>query len=161
MGGATISVTPDANTLATEAAVSALAAAKMAKQTSATENNVVLFGTGGEVKDGGYRINTTSSYEDSNSASDKVLVTEKTLSGVVSKVVAGDMGDALKGKLDNVEAGKADEIVTATATGGVKVSGKKVGGATLATTADANTVATEAAVKAAIEDAISWTIMTE
>lgn len=161
VGGATISVTPDANTLATEAAVSALAAAKMAKQTSATENNVVLFGTGGEVKDGGYRINTTSSYEDSNSASDKVLVTEKTLSGVVSKVVAGDMGDALKGKLDNVEAGKADEIVTATATGGVKVSGKKVGGAALATTADANTVATEAAVKAAIEDAISWTIMTE
>lgn len=161
VGGATISVTPDANTLATEAAVSALAAAKMAKQTSATENNVVLFGTGGEVKDGGYRINTTSSYEDSNSASDKVLVTEKTLSGVVSKVVAGDMGDALKGKLDNVEAGKADEIVTATATGGVKVSGKKVGGATLATAADANTVATEAAVKAAIEDAISWTIMTE
>lgn len=161
VGGATISVTPDANTLATEAAVSALAAAKMAKQTSATENNVVLFGTGGEVKDGGYHINTTSNYEDSNSASDKVLVTEKTLSGVVSKVVAGDMGDVLKGKLDNVEAGKADEIVTATATGGVKVSGKKVGGATLATTADANTVATEAAVKAAIEDAISWTIMTE
>lgn len=161
VGGATISVTPDANTLATEAAVSALAAAKMAKQTSATENNVVLFGTGGEVKDGGYHINTTSNYEDSNSASDKVLITEKTLSGVVSKVVAGDMGDALKGKLDNVEAGKADEIVTATATGGVKVSGKKVGGAALATTADANTVATEAAVKAAIEDAISWTIMTE
>lgn len=161
VGGATISVTPDANTLATEAAVSALAAAKMAKQTSATENNVVIFGTGGEVKDGGYHINTTSSYEDSNSASDKVLVTEKTLSGVVSKIVAGDMGDALKGKLDNVEAGKADEIVTATATGGVKVSGKKVGGATLATTADANTVATEAAVKAAIEDAVSWTIMTE
>ena len=161
VGGATISVTPDANTLATEAAVSTLAAAKMAKQTSATENNVVLFGAGGEVKDDGYHINTTSNYEDSNSASDKVLVTEKTLSGVVSKVVAGDMGDALKGKLDNVEAGKADEIVTATATGGVKVSGKKVGGATLTTTADANTVATEAAVKAAIEDAISWTIMTE
>lgn len=161
VGGATISVTPDANTLATEAAVSALAAAKMAKQTSATENNVVLFGTGGEVKDGGYHINTTSNYEDSNSASDKVLVTEKTLSGVVSKIVAGDMSDALKGKLDNVEAGKADEIVTATATGGVKVSGKKVGGATLATTADANTVATEAAVKAAIEDTVSWTIMTE
>lgn len=161
VGGATISVTPDANTLATEAAVSALAAAKMAKQTSATENNVVLFGTGGEVKDGGYHINTTANYEDSNSASDKVLVTEKTLSGVVSKIVAGDMGDALKGKLDNVEAGKAGEIVTATATGGVKVSGKKVGGATLATTADANTVATEAAVKAAIEDAVSWTIITE
>lgn len=161
VGGATISETPDANTLATEAAVSALAATKVTKQTGAAQGNVVLFGAGGEVADGGFSVNTTSDYQDSNSASDKILITEKTLSGVVSKVVAGDMGDALKGKLDNVEAGKADEIVTATATGGVKVSGKKVGGATLATAADANTVATEAAVKAAIEDAVSWTIMTE
>jgi hypothetical protein len=66
------------------------------------------------------------------------------------------MGDALNGKLDNVATGKTDEIVTATATGGVQASGKKVGGATLAVTPDANTVATEAAVA----DAMSWTIIT-
>jgi hypothetical protein len=119
----------------------------------------VLFGAGGEVADGGYSINTTADYQDSNSASDKILITEKTLAGVVSKLVAGDMGDALNGKLDNVTAGKAGEIITATATGGVEVSGKKFGGATLAASTDANTVATEAAVYAAIEDAMSWTII--
>lgn len=160
VGGDTISATPDTNTLATEEAVFALANTKVAKQTSATEDNIVLFGADGEVKDGGYRINTTTDYENSNSASDKVLITEKTLSGVVSKLVAGDMGDALNGKLDNVEAGKADEIITATAAGGVKVSGKKVGGATLEATPATSVVATEAAVAAAIEDAISWTIIT-
>lgn len=160
VGGATISATPDANTLATEEAVAALAATKVAKQTGATQGNVVLFGAGGEVADGGYSINTTADYQDSNSASDKILITEKTLAGVVSKLVAGDMGDALNGKLDNVTAGKAGEIITATATGGVEVSGKKFGGATLAASTDANTVATEAAVNAAIEDAMSWTIIT-
>lgn len=160
VGGATISATPDANTLATEEAVAALAATKVAKQTGATQGNVVLFGAGGEVADGGYSINTTADYQDSNSASDKILITEKTLAGVVSKLVAGDMGDALNGKLDNVTAGKAGEIITATATGGVEVSGKKFGGAALAASTDANTVATEAAVNAAIEDAMSWTIIT-
>lgn len=160
VGGSTISATPDANTVATEAAVAALAATKVAKQTGATQGNVVLFGAGGEVADGGYSINTTADYQDSNSASDKILITEKTLSGVVAKLVAGDMGDALNSKLDNVTTGKAGEIITATATGGVEVSGKKFGGATLAASTDANTVATEAAVHAAIEDAMSWTIIT-
>lgn len=160
VGGSTISATPDANTVATEAAVAALAATKVAKQTGATQGNVVLFGAGGEVADGGYSINTTADYQDSNSASDKILITEKTLSGVVAKLVAGDMGDALNSKLDNVTTGKAGEIITATATGGVEVSGKKFGGATLAASTDANTVATEAAVNAAIEDAMSWTIIT-
>jgi len=38
-----------------------------------------------------------------------------------------------------------------TADGGIKMSGKKVGGAALAGTPNANTVATEAAVKAAVD----------
>lgn len=161
-GAATIGTSTLGNsgtTLATEAAVKAYADGKVAKVTSATENNVVMFGQGGEVKDSGFSINTTNDYYNSNSASDKVIVTEKTLSGIVAKLVAGDMGDALNGKLDNVTAGKAGEIITATATGGVEVSGKKFGGATLAASTDANTVATEAAVYAAIEDAMSWTII--
>jgi hypothetical protein len=170
-GGATLATTPTETVLATEAAVKAyadgaasaaqtaatnVANGKVAKQTGATPGNVVLFGAGGEVADGGYSINTTADYQDSKSASDKILITEKTLAGVVSKLVAGDMGDALNGKLDNVTAGKDGEIITATATGGVEVSGKKFGGATLAATPSANTVATEAAVA----DAMSWTIIT-
>jgi len=51
-------------------------------------------------------------------------------------------------KIDKVETGHVDEIITATAEGGIKLSGTKVGGSTLATTPDMNTVATEAGVKA-------------
>ena len=55
----------------------------------------------------------------------------------------------LSGKLDLVDKTKVDEIVTVKADGQVKPSGKKVGGATLADEVNSNTVATEAAVKAA------------
>lgn len=55
----------------------------------------------------------------------------------------------LSGKLDVVDGSKADEIVTVKADGQVQPSGKKVGGATLAEEVNSNTVATEAAVKAA------------
>lgn len=51
------------------------------------------------------------------------------------------------GKMDKVDTGHEDEIMTATAEGGAKLSGVKVGGATLAHN-DATTVATEAAVEA-------------
>ena len=54
-------------------------------------------------------------------------------------------------KFEGVSEDNKDEIVTVTADGGIKMSGKKVGGAALAGTPDANTVATEAAVKAAVD----------
>ena len=50
-------------------------------------------------------------------------------------------------KMDKVSAGHEDEIMTATADGGAKLSGVKAGGATL-TNNDAVTLATEAAVEA-------------
>lgn len=122
----------------------------------ATENNVVLFDANGNAKDGGFSINTTDDYENSNSTSGKVLVTEKTLAGVVSKIVAGNIGDSLSGKLNKVSSEHAGEIVTATADGGVEVSGKTIGGATLDASPSSNKLATEAAVA----DALSWTIIT-
>lgn len=51
-------------------------------------------------------------------------------------------------KIDKVESGHVDEIITATADGAIKLSGTKVGGTTLSSTPDATTVATEAGVKA-------------
>lgn len=60
------------------------------------------------------------------------------------------MSLGLTNKLDKVAQSHADEIVIANADGTVKVSGKKVGGATLAASPNANTLATEAAVDAAI-----------
>lgn len=50
-------------------------------------------------------------------------------------------------KIDKVEAGHVDEIITADADGDIKLSGVKVGGATLAATPNAVTVPTEVAVK--------------
>lgn len=50
-------------------------------------------------------------------------------------------------KVNKVEAGHVDEIITATAEGDIKLSGTKVGGSTLASTPDATTVASEIAVK--------------
>lgn len=50
-------------------------------------------------------------------------------------------------KIDKVESGHVDEVITATADGGIKLSGTKVGGATLASTPDATTLATEVSVK--------------
>lgn len=51
--------------------------------------------------------------------------------------------------------GNADEVVISTADG-IARSGKQIGGATLAETPDADTLATEKAVEAAVTDAVSW-----
>ena len=53
-------------------------------------------------------------------------------------------------KADKVAAAHANELLVADATGNNKLSGVKVGGATIATTPNATTVATEAAVKAIV-----------
>ena len=50
-------------------------------------------------------------------------------------------------KANKVETGKTDELLVADATGDLKASGKKVGGSTLTAAPNANTVATELAVK--------------
>lgn len=54
-------------------------------------------------------------------------------------------------KLNKVTSDKADELITAQADGNVAVSGKKIGGAILASTPNQNTVATEQAVKAYVD----------
>ena len=53
----------------------------------------------------------------------------------------------VSGKMDKMSTSTADNVVLADGTGGVKDSGKKLGGATLAGSPDANTLATELAVK--------------
>lgn len=57
----------------------------------------------------------------------------------------------LSTKIDKVSGATANNLPVLTAEGGLSDSGKKIGGATLAGTTDENTLATEAAVEAAIE----------
>lgn len=59
-------------------------------------------------------------------------------------------------KIDKVSGATANNLPVLTAEGGLSDSGKKIGGAALADTADENTLATEVAVESAITDAISW-----
>lgn len=62
------------------------------------------------------------------------------------------------GKMDKVASNRASEVLVADASGNASLSGKKVGGATLAGTPNANTLATEAAVnavKAAINSSVA------
>ena len=61
-------------------------------------------------------------------------------------------------KLDKVTTGHVDEIITANADGTIKTSGKSIGGDTLVPTPDANTIATEAAVKS-YADTVSATAL--
>lgn len=58
----------------------------------------------------------------------------------------------ITGKLDKVTTAKTDEVITANSDGTVKTSGLKAGGATLSATPNSTTLATEAAIAAAL----SW-----
>lgn len=63
----------------------------------------------------------------------------------------------ISGKLDKVTSNKTDEIITANTDGTIKASGKKIGGGSLAASPNANTLATEAAVREACNNVkIQW-----
>lgn len=66
------------------------------------------------------------------------------------------MTDGLAGKLDDVLSGHPDEVIIAKNDGEVQVSGKKIGGATIAAEPTAATLATEAAVSALIDTKLTW-----
>lgn len=83
----------------------------------------------------------------------QVMYYDATDSKWKAKTIAVD----ISGKLDKVASGHLNEVVVADADGTVKASGKKVGGSALSATPDANTLATEAAVKTAADNAtITW-----
>lgn len=65
----------------------------------------------------------------------------------------------VSGKLDKVATEKADELISANADGTVKTTGYKIGGATVADTGNETIIATEAALNAALEKALTWNII--
>lgn len=85
------------------------------------------------------------------------LVTKTELNSAVS-----NLQQAINGKVDKV-VGTVDNLVSFAADGAIQDSNKKVGGAALADTPDENTVATEkavaAATEAAVTNAMSWTTL--
>lgn len=82
-----------------------------------------------------------------------VVVGEDGTSITFGTLTIQEIQNALDNKVDKVM-GVTDDVVLFGANGAIKDSGKKIGGATLAATPDANTLATEAAVKEAAK--LTW-----
>lgn len=113
---------------------------KQDKDADAVVGNIAQFAEGGSTVDSGKKAGgaTLNSTPNANT-----LATEAAVEAIRSALQT-----AINGKLNVITGGTTGNIVTVGAGGQVADSGKKVGGATLAGSADANTLATEAAVKA-------------
>lgn len=113
---------------------------KADKLTADAADHVLIAGADGDIADSGMTIKSEGAMGQS--------ATEIPVASVIAAAIAA----AVKNVQDNlVGDGNPDEVIISTATG-VTRSGKKIGGEVLSETADANTLATEAAVL----DAISW-----
>lgn len=116
---------------------------KMDKDADAVAGNLAKFDANGNAIDAGL---TAGGATLAAAPSASVLATEAAVAAVRTALEA-----SIALKMDKVDAGHADEILLADAQGNAALSGVKVGGATLAATPDAATVATEAAVVAKVE----------
>lgn len=112
---------------------------KLDKLSGALGQKLLISNTDGTITESGYGIQTEG------------VLTDSTSDLAVNKVIY----DALAKKLDAV-AGTENNIVVFGTGKTIKDSAKAVGGDKLKAKVDANTVATEAAVKAAIDEALEW-----
>ncbi len=101
----------------------------------AVANNVAMLTAEGGMADSGYALGAAAL---NAQPSDKTLATEKAVDAIRASL-ASQLGN----KMTKVGAGKAGEIIIASADGDAQASGKKVGGAAFADAPNENTVATE------------------
>ena len=112
---------------------------KVDKVAGATAGNVGTLTAEGGLADSGYALGGAALAAEPSAT---VLATEAAVAAIRSALQG-----AINGKMNMVEAGKAGELLVATADGHSEVSGLKAGGAALAATPDAATLATEKAVE--------------
>lgn len=122
-----------------------------------TEGDVVTFGADGAIADTGLKVNKTSGYANGSTPDANYIVTETVLSGVVANIVAGDLGDALHGKIDLVATGREGEIAVAKADGNLEITGYKAGATTFGASGNDKLLATEQA----IIDLLAWKTIPE
>lgn len=115
---------------------------KIDKIGSATGGKIVVSDTAGNVAESAYIV----SDKDTMGTDASTLPTEALVAAAITAAVNAATAD----KVDKV-VGVENNLVIFGAGGALKDSGKKFGGATLADVPDSNTLATEAAVKAAVE----------
>lgn len=114
---------------------------KMDKIAGATGTKIALTTAGGGVSESTYTIQA-----DGNMGSSNTVVPTANL---IAAAIASAINTNVQNKIDKV-VGVEDNFVGFASEGAIKDSGKKSGGATLAEDPDVNTLATEAAVEAAV-----------
>ena len=119
----------------------------MALVEEATENHLASFDADGQVKDAGVSVGGSTL-----AGTAGLLATEQAVQAAIT-ALQSTLTSAIDGKIAKVASATENNVPTLTADGSLKDSGKAIGGATLAGTPNANTLATEAAVKAAIDTA--------
>lgn len=143
-GGSTLAATPNANTVATEAAVNTAitnaTSGKANKLTSAASTHVLVGSANGDLSDSGKTILSTGTLGNS----DSTIPTANLIAAEDAK------------KADKLTSAASSHILIGAADGNIADSSKTIGGATLSATPDADTMATEAAVNTAITNALSW-----
>lgn len=113
----------------------------------AVENHLASFDGAGQVKDAGVTIGGASL-----TGGATVLATEQAVQAAVTALQT-TLQQAIDGKITKVAGATANNVPTLTSDGSLQDSGKAIGGSTLASQPNANTLATEAAVQAAIDSA--------
>ena len=122
---------------------------KMDKIQSATGTKIAITNADGSVSESTYSI-----LSDGSMGSDATVIPTANL--IAAAIASAINGLNVNNKVDKV-VGTVNNLVGFAAEGALKDSGKKSGGATLAESPDANTLATEAAVKSAVDNAtIKW-----
>lgn len=119
----------------------------MALVEEATENHLASFDDAGQVKDAGVSVGGSTL-----AGTAGLLATEQAVQASITDLQSTLQG-SIDGKIAKVASATENNVPTLTTDGSLKDSGKAIGGATLAGTPNANTLATEAAVKAAIDTA--------
>jgi len=121
---------------------------KMDKIASATGTKIAMTTADGGISESSYTVLTEGDMGSANT----VIPTANLIAAAISAAVNSSVAN----KVDKV-VGVENNIVGFAPEGAIKDTGKKVGGATLAEVPDENTVATEAAVNAAVEEvALTW-----
>ena len=115
----------------------------------ATENNLASFDADGQVKDAGVKVGSATL-----AGTAGLLATEQAVQAAIN-ALKGTLQTAIDGKIAKVASATANNVPTLTSDGSLQDSGKAIGGATLAGSPTANTLATEAAVKAYADSAIT------
>ena len=121
---------------------------KMDKISSATGTRIAMTTADGGISESSYTVLTEGDMGSANT----VIPTANLIAAAISAAVNSSVAN----KVDKV-VGVENNIVGFAPEGAINDTGKKVGGATLAEVPDENTVATEAAVNAAVEEvALTW-----